>query len=428
MKQFNTVKIGVIGCGTVGTTFIEAFRAKRSFFRTVTGVDFVITRITDKDSAKKRLFPDLFVPSAEEIIADPEINIVVELVGGTGAAFSFITGAMQQGKSVVTANKALLSERADELFALAAKKRVSLGFETSVAGAIPIIKTLRESFIGNNLTLFLGILNGTTNFILSRMSDEGMGFSEALAEARRRGYAEADPHLDISGYDTAHKLAILARFIFRKSVSLKEMHIEGIQQIEPADIRNAAELGYRIKLLAVGKKKGHTVELRVHPALLPSEHQLARVEDVFNGIYLEGDLIGKSLLFGEGAGGPAAASSVISDIVEIGLKLHRNDGPALHFPPDPQARLLPPDEVETRYYFRFSVLDRPAVLGEIARVLGENSISIASVIQKKESPRKTVPVVMLTHRTKERNVKRALRIIDGLPVIKNRTVKIRVED
>ena len=427
MKE-KIIEIGVIGCGTVGFNFIKSFTKKRREIEKKTGVKFVIKKVYDKDEKKIKPFPEFSCNSVKEIIEDPEIDIVVELIGGIHPAYEFIVKSNKNGKSVITANKALLSEKGKEIFNLAVKNKVYVGYEASVAGAIPVIKTLKESFIGNKITKMLGILNGTTNFILSQMFKYGMNFSDALKKAQKLGYAEADPTLDIGGMDTAHKLSILSTLAFNKPISWKDIYVEGIDKIEFTDIKYAHEFGYRIKLLAIAKISSNFLELRVHPALLPSNHLLSSVEGVYNGIFIEGDMIGNSLLYGEGAGGKAAASSVISDVVEIGKKILQKEYISPPFYENKKLTIKSMDKISIRYYFRFTALDKPGVLAKISKILGKNNISISSVIQKQENPQKAVPIVMLTHKAEEKNVKKAIKEIDNLDVIKKPTIIIRVEE
>ncbi|MDD3726339.1 MAG: homoserine dehydrogenase [Candidatus Ratteibacteria bacterium] len=424
------VNIGVLGCGTVGCAVVMSLLKNRKALREKTGIDFVVSKVCDKDIKKRRLFPSHFTSSPDDIINVPEIDIVVELIGGTGVALDLIKKAIEGGKSVVTANKAAISEKGKEIFRLAEAKDVYIGFEASVAGAIPVIKTIRESFVGNSITKIFGILNGTTNYILTEMFHNSVNFSTALSSAKKLGYAEADPTLDIKGIDTAHKLSILSTLAFNRYIHWKDIYVEGIEKIEPLDITFTSEFGYRIKLLAVAKREGNNnLDIRVHPALLPSSHLLSFVGGVYNAIYLEGDMFGRSLLYGEGAGGPAAASAVISDIVDIGKKLmHKSMSQKTTTSEDKKLKILPMEEIDTRYYFRFTALDRPGVLAGIARVLGNYKISIASVIQKEESPEKAVPILMLTHRAKESSVRDAITEIDHLSFIKSPTVLLRVEE
>ncbi|HPP12310.1 MAG TPA: homoserine dehydrogenase, partial [bacterium] len=317
------IRVAVAGCGTVGAQFIRILRQRRAALLQKTGLRFDLVAAADAAPEKKPLTGPPFFTDVHRMLRETEVDILVELIGGLQPAYSLVKTALSQGKSVVTANKALLSEHGEELMNLAAEKRVYLGFEASVGGAIPIIKTVRESFVGTSIKRMLAILNGTTNYILSRMSLEGMEFAHALEKARKQGYAEANPALDLCGVDTAHKLGILIRYLFHKIISWREIPVEGIEQLSQLDIVYARELGYRVKLLALADTRSGVLDARVHPALLPANHLLALVEDVYNAIYLEGDLIGRSLLFGEGAGGKAAASAVVADVVEIGLKLRQ---------------------------------------------------------------------------------------------------------
>ncbi|HNS32286.1 MAG TPA: homoserine dehydrogenase [bacterium] len=423
------VKIGLIGCGTVGTRFVKHFNSKRLLFKKKTGIDFQLAKIADRNTGKEKIHPLIYTGKVEDILSSRDIDIVVELMGGIEPANTYIRKALSCGKSVVTANKALLSEKSSELLGLAEKNRAYLGFEASVASAIPVVKSLRESFIGNNITRFMAILNGTTNYILTQMSLFGGNFSQALEKAQKLGYAESNPALDIEGFDTAHKLSILSSLSFNKSVSWKNIFTEGIKKIDAIDIQFADEFGYRIKLLAIAKKNRDGIELRVHPTFLPSEHLLSRVEDVYNAVYLEGDMMGKSLMYGEGAGGNAAASAVLADVVDIGKKLI--NGPQLLMNPvyeNEKLAVMPMESICTRYYFRFTVPDRPGILAMITDVLGKNGISIASVIQKEENRNNAVPVVILTHRASERAVQKAIKEIDRLSIIESPTMLIRVEE
>ncbi|MCM8761813.1 MAG: homoserine dehydrogenase [Candidatus Omnitrophica bacterium] len=423
------VRIGILGCGTVGSAVIKSLLKNRKSLKEKTGVNFIVSKVCDKDIKKRCLFPSLFTPNPEDIINSPEIDIVVELIGGTTVAFDLLKSAIDNKKSVVTANKAVISEKGKELFRSAEEKNVHIGFEASVAGAIPIIKTIRESFVGSNILKIYGILNGTTNYILTEMFKNSVNFSTALSMAKSYGYAEADPSLDIKGIDTAHKISILSTLAFSRYIHWKDVYVEGIENIESLDINFTAEFGYRIKLLAVAKREKDNLEIRVHPTLLSSKHLLSFVDGVYNAVYLEGDMFGKSLLYGEGAGGCAAGSAVIADIVDIGKKLVHNNLPCkVIASEDRNLKVLPIEEINTRYYFRFTALDRPGVLAGIARVLGNHNISIASVIQKEESPEKAVPILMLTHQAKEVSVRKAIKEINNLPFIKSPTRLLRVEE
>jgi len=425
----NNLRIGVIGCGTVGTHVIKSLSRNRHVLRKKTGIDISIIKVCDKDRRKKKAFPSVFTSKIDEVIEAP-LDVIVELIGGIDSSYHIITKSLKSGRSVVTANKALIAEKGREIFRLAERKNLHVGFEASVAGAVPVIKTIRESYIGNNISRIMAILNGTTNYVLTRMFFDSMNLSQALRMAQKLGYAEANTELDIKGLDTAHKLSILSALASNKFVSWKEISVEGIENIEPMDISFTAEFGYRIKLLAVAQKKGASLDLRVHPTLLPSRHLLSLVEGVYNAVYIEGDMAGKSLLYGEGAGGAAAASAVIADIVDTGMKLAGHNGSrtdaALY--EDEKVVLIPMKDICTRYYFRFTALDKPGVLATISGILGHKGISIASVIQKEESPEKAVPILMLTHVAREESVRKAICQIDGLSFIKKPTVILRVEE
>lgn len=423
-----SIKIAVLGCGTVGTQFIKHFNLKRLSIKKKTGIDFFITKVVDRNRNKKNIFPSIYTPNTEEVISSGDIDIVVELMGGIEPAYTFIKKAISGGKSIVTANKALLSEKGKELFSLAEKHKVYVGFEASVASAIPIVKALTESFIGNNIVKLMAILNGTTNYILTQMSLYKGNFPEALSKAQKLGYAEANPTLDIQGLDTVHKLSILSWLAFNKSVAWKNIFTEGIEKIDAMDINFAGDFGYRIKLLAIAKKHKNGLELRAHPTFLPSHHPLASVEDVYNAIYMEGDMMGKSLMYGEGAGGNAAASAAIADVVDIGKKIIGDKtSPFVSIYENEKLPIIPMEAINTRYYFRFTVPDRPGVLAMITDVLGKNKISIASVIQKEENKNYDVPVVILTHTATEYAVQKAIKEINRLSIVKIPTVLIRVE-
>ncbi|MFN4226789.1 MAG: homoserine dehydrogenase [Candidatus Ratteibacteria bacterium] len=422
-----SVKIGVIGCGTVGSSFIKNLIKKKKIIKDKTGIEINILKVFDKDESKLKQFKNISANSPDEIIENKEIDIVAELIGGTDYAYQYITKAIEKGKSIVTANKALLSKYGEELFKKAKSKNVYIGFEASVAGAIPIIKSLKESFLGNRITKIFGILNGTTNFILSEMYYNEINFNEGVEKAKKLGYAESDPTLDIKGYDTAHKILILTYLISGKFFQIDKIFVEGIDKIEPIDIKFASEFGYRIKLLGICKKEEEKLEIRVHPTLLPKSHLLSLVEGVNNAIYVEGDLIGKSLFYGEGAGGNAASSSVISDVVDISKKILYKSFVEENFESEPSLSLKTFEEIETNYYFRFTAIDKPGVLAKISKILGDNKISISSVIQKQDNPKKAVPIIMLTHKAKEKNVRKAIKEIDKLDVIKNPTIIIRLE-
>lgn len=419
------VRVGIIGFGVVGTGTAKILLSHRELIRKRTGIDLILKKVADKDISRPReitLPQDILTTCVEEVIDDPEIDIVVELIGGLHPAKEFILEALQKGKHVVTANKALLAEDGNDIFALARQKGLQVGFEASVGGGIPIIKVMREGLIANRMLAIYGIINGTTNYILTKMTNEGIDFQDALREAQQLGYAESDPTLDIEGIDSAHKITILASLAYGIPLSFNKVYCEGITKITAQDIAFAREFGYKIKLLAIAKILNGEIELRVHPTMVPEDYLIAKVDGVFNAIYVEGDNVGSTLYYGRGAGSMPTGSAVVSDIVDIAkgtnptpLELSEN------------LRVKPIEEVESMYYFRFSALDRPGVLSKISGVFGEHNISIASVIQKGRSQGGAVPLVILTHRARERDVLEAVEKIDRLPVVAAKSVFIRVE-
>ena len=426
-----TIKVGLIGFGTIGCGVIKALKSKRAFLRDKTGLNISIARICDKDIKTKRAIKvdrSLFTTSIGKILYDPKIDIVVELIGGIRPAKDIVLEALRQGKHVVTANKALLSESGCEIFNLSNALGLSVGFEASVGGGIPIIRALKEGFVANRMELIYGIINGTSNFILSKMAEDGLNFKAALAIAREKGYAEADPSLDISGNDSSHKLSILALLGFGMPVRPQDIYTEGITDIEAGDIAYAKQLGYAIKLLAIAKRSDDSLELRVHPTLIPQGHLLSNVNGVFNAIFVKGDLIGDNLFYGAGAGASPTSSAVVSDIVSIAKyaidrpKLERD----ISFKKDVK-NLKKMGNIKTRYYIRFSALDKPGVLARISGILGKHSISIASVSQKARKEAKVVPIIMMTHDALESDMAKALKEINALSMIKKKTVRVRVE-
>ena len=428
MKKIN---VGLIGFGKIGSGVVKALRAKRAFLKEKGGVDINITRICDKDIKSKRqvlVEKKILTVSLSKVLYDPNIHIVVELMGGIHPAKDIILEALRNGKHVVTANKALLADSGYEIFSLANTLKLAVGFEASVGGGIPIIKSLKEAFIANSFDLIYGIVNGTSNFILSRMAEGSISFKDALKIAQSKGYAEKDPYLDTGGMDSSHKLSILALLGFGISVKPSEIYTEGITEIESSDIQYAAELGYAVKLLAIAKRSGDSLELRVHPTLISKNHLLANVKGVYNAIFVKGDLIGENLFYGEGAGVLATSSAVVSDIVGIAQALSccgKITGP-IAFRKDVK-KIRDMSEVRTRFYMRFSGLDKPGVLAKISGILGKHNISIASVSQKEKKNSGTVPIIMMTHEALELDMAKALKEIDSLNVIKKKTVKVRVE-
>jgi len=431
------IKVGLIGFGTVGSGVARILQKNSRLIEKRMGAKLVLKRIADIDLETDRgvkLKPGVLTRRAEEVIKDPEIDIVMELIGGIEPAKTFILKAIRNKKHIVTANKALLALHGEEIFREAHRFGVDVNFEASVGGGIPLIRSIKEGLVANRIHSIFGILNGTSNYILSKMTDEGRDFKEVLKEAQEKGYAEADPTYDIEGIDAAHKLSILVRLAFGTALRFNEIFIGGISEITPLDIQFGREFGYRIKLLAIAKMEKGKIEARVHPTLIPEGHLLSTVEGVFNAIYIKGDAVGPALFYGQGAGQMPTGSAVVSDLVELGRNLlvqakgHRV--PSLSYQEfaikkNPLKKI---EEVVMPYYMRFSALDRPGVLSKISGILGKNDISIVSVIQKGRRIKGSVPVVMMTHEAKEKNVRQALREINRLGVILGKTMFIRVEN
>jgi homoserine dehydrogenase len=431
------VKVGLIGFGTVGSGVVKILQKNSKLIEKRMGAKIVLKRIADIDVKTDRgvkLRPGILTTKADDVIKDPEINIVMELIGGIEPAKTFILKAIQNGKHIITANKALLALHGDEIFRAAQHSGVDVNFEASVGGGIPLIRSIKEGLVANRIHSIFGILNGTSNYILSKMTDEGRSFKEVLREAQEKGYAEADPTYDIEGIDAAHKLAILIRLAFGTSIQFKEIFIGGISEITPLDIQFGREFGYRIKLLAITKTDQGRIEARVHPTLIPEGHLLSTVEGVFNAIYIKGDAIGPTLFYGQGAGQMPTGSAVVSDLVELGRNLlvqaQGRRVPLLSYQESAIEKipLKKMGDVVMRFYMRFSALDRPGVLSRISGILGKNEISISAVIQKGRKINGAVPIVMMTHEAKEENLHRALREIDRLHVILGKTIFIRVEN
>ena len=428
------IGVGLVGFGTVGTGVVRILTEKGELLRERLGADLELVKIADVDLERPRsvqVDPSLLTTDAREVVHHSQVDVVVELVGGIEPAKTFILEALRAGKPVVTANKALLAEAGEEILQALEETGLDLGFEASVAGGIPILKALREGLVANTIACIYGIINGTANYVLTMMEREGLSFHEALADAQARGYAESDPTLDISGMDAAHKAAILATMAFGRYFKAQEVYVEGIDRVDSKDILYARELGYRVKLLAI-IKGGKQVEIRVHPTMIPLDHSLAKVEGVFNAVYVEGDGVGPAMFYGRGAGEMPTASAVVADVVDIARDLLKGVGRRV--PPfsydrlDRKVEIKPMDEVVTRYYMRFTAQDRPGVLSKISGILASRKISIESVIQKGRREEGTVPVVMMTHEAMERDVREALEEIDQLDVIGKGTVLIRVED
>lgn len=437
MTAVREIGVGIVGFGTVGSGTAKLLLENAGLLRQRVGVPIRLVRIADIDVERDRgvKIPEgILVRDALQVVRDPDVRIVVELIGGTGAARDLLLEAVRNGKSVVTANKALLAEHGMEISRAVDAAGVDLGFEASVGGGIPIIRAMREGLAANRIQEIYGIINGTSNYILSRMTDEGKEFAEVLAEAQRIGLAEADPSFDVDGIDSAHKLAILVWLATGGTVPLREIYVEGIRDISAIDIAFAREFGYVIKLLATAKQKENGVEAHVHPTMIPHGHLLATVGGSYNAIYVKGDFVGSTLYYGAGAGKLPTASAVVSDIIEIARDLRRGVGGRIptsgfHLPGNGgKAPVFPFPEVHSEYYLRFRVIDKPGVLSRIAGVLGTHSISISSVIQKGRKAESAVPIFIQTHHAKERDVRAALEETDRLPVVLDRTRMIRIEN
>ena len=434
MKPIN---VGLLGIGTVGGGTYTVLKRNAEEIARRAGRPIQIVAVADKDLelARKvtgeacRLTDDAF-----SIVSDPEVDIVVELIGGYGVAKDLVLKAIENGKHVVTANKALLANYGNEIFAAAQKKGVTVAFEAAVAGGIPIIKALREGLTANRIEWIAGIINGTTNFILSEMRDKGLTFDVVLKEAQRLGYAEADPTFDVEGVDAAHKLTIMSAIAFGNPMNFSKAHIEGISKLEAADIKYAEQLGYRIKLFGIIRRTTEGVELRVHPTLIPTRRLIANVEGAMNAVLVKGDAVGPTLYYGKGAGAEPTASAVIADLVDV-TRMHSADPehrvPHLAFQPDAMADLpiLPMSEVVTSYYLRMRVEDKPGVLADITRILADQQISIDAMIQREpDEGEEQTDIIILTHKTREKNADAAIAKIESLVVVKGKITRLRLEE
>ena len=431
------VTVGLVGFGTVGTGVAKVLLRNAEVIARRVGLPVDLVRIVDLDVTTDRgvSLPEGFLTSdLDSVLNDPSIDMIIELIGGYDAAKRLILDAMAKGKHVVTANKALLAVHGEDVFEAASRAGVDLGFEASVGGGIPIIRSLTEGLAANNLSSIVGIMNGTSNYILTRMTQEKQEFREALAQAQAAGYAEADPTFDVEGIDSAHKLAILVNLAYGTPVNFKEVYTEGITTLTPLDINYALEFGMTVKLLGIAKFRDGEVEARVHPTMIPQTSTLARVDGVYNAIHLVGDAVGDIVLYGQGAGSLPTASAVISDVMAIARNLNKKAPgrvPPTSFQLDRRIplRIRPIDELTSRYYLRFMVPDRPGVLSQISGVLGSHEISIASVLQRERQKDQTVPVVIMTHRASERSIQTALRDINRMAsIISEPTTLVRVED
>ena len=426
------LRVGLAGLGTVGGSVYQRLSSQKDLLRQRTGTEIRVDQVACRrpERAREVGVPEKIVTADwRQLVANPELDVIVELIGGTREAFELIQQALQNGKHVITANKALLAERGAELFQTALKHQRHLLFEASVAGGIPIIRALREGLVANRILSIHGIINGTCNYILTRMNEGGLEFKEALAEAKRLGYAEADDSLDVDGHDTAHKAAVLAALAYGFWIPPQQLYTEGLRAVEKQDIIYARKLGYGLKLLAIIKTDSDgAAEVRVHPTLVPTSHVLASVSGVFNAVLVRGDVVGDTLYYGRGAGGDPTASSVVSDLAQI----------AAHFPQEQKARNVGHEalhsrvksmpEIVSRYYLRLMVVDRPGVLADVARVLADRKIGISSVIQPEAQAGEITPLVLMLHDAPEAEMLAAVQDISTIGAVKTLPVYLRVED
>ncbi len=434
MKAIN---VGLLGIGTVGGGTFTVLQRNAEEIARRAGRPIRIVAVADKNIALAKQITGgacRVTDDAFSVVSDPEVDIVIELIGGYGVAKELVLKAIANGKHVVTANKALLATHGNEIFKAAQDKGVMVAFEAAVAGGIPIIKALREGLTANRIEWIAGIINGTTNFILSEMRDKGLSFDTVLKEAQRLGYAEADPTFDIEGVDAAHKITLLASLAFGIPIQFDKAYIEGISKLDAIDIKYAEQLGYRIKLLGITKRTDDGVELRVHPTLIPTKRLIANVEGAMNAVVVQGDAVGATLYYGKGAGAEPTASAVIADLVDV-TRMHTADPlnrvPHLAFQPNAMAdlKILPMDEVQTSYYLRLRVQDKPGVLADITRILADEQISIDAVIQKEPGEGEDqTDLIMLTHLTREKRINAAIAKIEALGVVAGKVTKLRLEE
>jgi len=434
MTSKRAINVGIIGFGTVGTGTARILIENADIIRRRLGAPVVLKKISDIDIKRDRgikLNGVQLTTNVHDVLGDPDIDVVVELIGGYKPAKEFILEAIRNKKHVVTANKALLAVHGEEIYSAAEKSGVTLGFEASVAGGIPILAAVRNGLAANHIRSIYGIVNGTCNYILTLMTNEGRKFDEVLKEAQAKGYAEADPTFDIEGIDSAHKLAILTMLAYGTPVKFDDIYTEGISKITPMDIEFAKELGYKIKLLAITKMVNGEVEARVHPTMLPESYPIATVDGVFNALSIVGDAVGSTMFYGRGAGDMPTGSAVVSDIIDIGRDMLAgctNREPVAAFRERSPLKIRRMDDITSCYYLRFAAIDKPGVLSRISGVLGKNNISISSVIQKGRGEAEAVPLVMMSHEAVERDVRKALDEINRMDCVAGQTMVIRVEE
>ncbi len=426
-----SVKIGLVGTGTVGGGCLDIILKHQDDFKRHYGVDLELARVCSlsSDEAEAHGVGHLFTNDFNEVINDPDIDLVIELIGGTGVAHAIVTGALKNGKHVVTANKALMATAGEEIFHLADEAGVEIAFEASVGGGIPIIDPMKHSLISNEITSVLGIVNGTTNYMLTRMDEDGMPYDQVLAEAQAKGFAEADPTADVDGFDAAAKIAILASIAFNSRVTLSDVSTEGIRNVQPIDLKTARDMGYAVKLLAIGHRLPEGIDVRVHPTMIPKTHQMAHVNGVYNAIYVTGDAVGETMFFGEGAGAGPAASAVMGDVLEVARHITLGVKPIVGCTCTDNLPIVPMDNLETRYYLRFVVPDRTGVLAAAAEVFAKNGVSLRSVMQEGTRERDAVNMIFITHTACEKNIRAVLADLAAMEdtLLAEPTV-IRVED
>lgn len=404
------VKIGLVGTGTVGGGCLDILSNHKQDFLRHFGIDLELTRVCSRDpqAAASRGLQDIFTTDYHDVINDPDVDIVVELIGGTGVAKSVIVEALQAGKHVVTANKAIMATSGEEIMNLAEEKGLEIAFEASVGGGIPIIDPLKHSLIANRIDSIMGIVNGTTNYMLTRMDEDSLDYDAALKEAQERGFAEADPTADVDGLDAAAKIAILASIAFNSRVTMDQVYTEGIRRISPVDLANAHDSGYVVKLVAHARRGESGVDVRVHPTMIPENHQLATVNGVFNAIFVEGDAVGQTMFFGEGAGAGPAASAVMGDVLEVARHVQMGIKPIVGCTCTDELPIIAMDDLETKYYVRFMVADRPGVLAACADIFAKNGVSVRTVTQRGNAAREDVDLVFVTHTAKEHDVRKTI--------------------
>lgn len=426
-----TVKLGLVGTGTVGGGCIDILKNHAGSFKHHYGIDVELARVCSRnpEQAIAHGVEDLFTQDYHDILNDPDIDIVIELIGGTTVAREVVTGALRAGKNVVTANKALMATYGEEVMGLSDEMGKEIAFEASVGGGIPIIDPMKHSLIANEISSVMGIVNGTTNYMLTRMVDEGLGYDDALKEAQDKGFAEADPTADVDGYDAAAKIAILASIAFNSRVTIEDVHAEGIRNITPVDLDAAHDMGYCVKLLALAHRTDEGIDVRVHPTMLPLSHQLATVNGVFNAIYVTGDAVGETMFFGEGAGSAAAASAVMGDVLEVARHVQQGIAPIVGCTCTDSLAIVPMDSLKTKYYIRFAVADRSGVLAATAGVFAKHNVSVFSVVQRGKKDGGSVDLVYVTHTAREKSVNAVLDEIAALDgVLLGEPSVIRVEE